>query len=245
MAAINEYKQESISKYLKGLTADKVTDYSLWKAVRKIKRPTVQAPPLRKKDGTWGRTSMEKGIMFADHLESIFQPVLRQTEKENIIPVDSEEDCTIELVRTPKEVKKEIDTNINVKKAPGYDRIIGKILKELPRKAIVKLTYLINAAFRLKYVPRQWKIAEVIMIPKPGKSPEDVASYRPISLLPTISKLFEKLLLKRLKPIIENKQLIPFHQFDFREEHSTIDQVHRITDVIKKSLEENSVQQSS
>lgn len=97
---------------------------------------------------------------------------------------------------------------------------------------------MINAAFRLKYVPRQWKIAEVVMIPEPGKPPLEVASYRSISLLPNISKLFEKLLLKRLKPIIESKQLIPSHQFGFRKEHSTIDQVHRITDVIEKSLEE-------
>ncbi|KMQ84691.1 rna-directed dna polymerase from mobile element jockey-like protein [Lasius niger] len=192
-ATIREYKQESISKYLNELTADKVTNYSLWKAVRKIKRPIVQAPPLRKMDGTWGRTSEEKGIMFADHLESTFQPLLRQTDNENITPADSGEDCAIVFV-TPKEVKKEIDTNINGKKAPGYDRITGKILKELPRKAVVKLTYLINAAFRLKYVPRQWKLAEVVMIPKPGKPPEEVASYRPISLLPSISKLFEKLL---------------------------------------------------
>lgn len=84
----------------------------------------------------------------------------------------------------------------------------------------------------MKYVPRQWKVAEVIMIPKPGKLPND-KKYRPISLLPIISKLFEKLLLKRLKPIIEERKLIPTHQFGFREKHSTIERVHRITKVIE------------
>ena len=78
------------------------------------------------------------------------------------------------------------------------------------------------------------------MIAKPGKSPYEVESYRPISLLPVISKLFEKLL-KRLKPIIQNEKLIPEHQFEFRPRHSTIDQVHRITDVIERSLEEKQV----
>ena len=95
---------------------------------------------------------------------------------------------------------------MNPKKAPEFDLITGEVLQQLPRKAIVKITNLINAVFRLKYVPRLWKVAEVIMIPKSGKPPREAASYRPISLLPLMSKLFEKLLIKRLKPIIERKR---------------------------------------
>jgi hypothetical protein len=70
------------------------------------------------------------------------------------------------------------------------------------------------------------------MISKPGIRPHEAASYRPISLLPTMSKFFEKLLIKRLKSIIKRKNLIPNHQFGFRSKHSTIDQVHRITNII-------------
>lgn len=103
------------------------------------------------------------------------------------------------------------------------------------------LMYLINAVFRLKHVPSIWKVAEIIMIPKPGKLLNEVTSYRPISLLPIISKVFEKLLLKRLKPIIERKKLIPNHQFGFRQKHSTIDQVHRIINTIEETLEEKLV----
>jgi hypothetical protein len=55
--------------------------------------------------------------------------------------------------------------------------------------------------------------------------------------LPIIAKVFEKLLLKRLKPIIHRNNLIPVHQFGFREQHSTIDQVHRITNIIEKAYE--------
>ena len=132
----------------------------------------------------------------------------------------------------------EIDTNINTKKAPGFDEISPRILKELPKKAIIHLTHIYNAILRIEFVPEQWKRAEVIMLLKPGKPPEQASSYRPISLLSCMSKLFEKLLLKRLKPIIEEKQLIPDHQFGFRTKHSTIDQVHRVTNVINKAIEE-------
>lgn len=101
--------------------------------------------------------------------------------------------------------------------------------------------HLINAAIRLKYIPGPWKIAEVIMISKPGKPKNEVAFYRPISLLPIMSKMFERLLLSRLKPIIEERELIPRHQFRFREKHSTIEQVHRITNIIERALEEKQI----
>jgi hypothetical protein len=56
-------------------------------------------------------------------------------------------------------------------------------------------------------------------------SSSEVESYRPISLLPIMSKLFEKLILKRLKRlkrlnIINEKHLVPTHQFGFRNNHS-------------------------
>ena len=95
---------------------------------------------------------------------------------------------------------------------------------------------MINARNRLNYVPDTWKTAKVIMILKPEKNLSEVESYRLISLLPIISKLFEKLILKRLKPTLDQRNLIRSHQFDFRNNHSTIDQIHCITDVIEKAL---------
>jgi len=66
------------------------------------------------------------------------------------------------------------------------------------------------------------------MIQKPDKPAELVESYRPISLLPVLSKLFEKFLLSRLLEIIERKKVIPNHQFGFRHRYATIKQIHRI-----------------
>ena len=92
-----------------------------------------------------------------------------------------------------QEPRNEIKNNVNAKKAPGYDLITGKILKELLEKNLKKLQHLFNAAFRLKQVPSQWKVAKVTMILKPDKVPSNKKSYRPISLMPVISKLFQKL----------------------------------------------------
>src|SRR6266576_5594296 len=74
------------------------------------------------------------------------------------------------------------------------------------------------------------------MLKKPNKPPHEVTSYRPISLLPSLLKLFEKLLLKRLKPHIE--KILPDFQFGFRNHHSTIEQIQHVVALIEKSLEE-------
>jgi hypothetical protein len=75
------------------------------------------------------------------------------------------------------------------------------------------------------------------MIVKPGKNADDVTSYRPISLLPLLSKVFEKILLLRLTPIIEASNRIPPHKFGFRKKHGTIEQAHRLVNKIHNDLE--------
>jgi hypothetical protein len=72
---------------------------------------------------------------------------------------------------------------------------------------------------------------------KSGKPLNELTSYRPLSLLPIVSKLFEKLLWKRLLPIVEINRLIPNHQFGFRQRHSIIQQTHRVVRKINEALE--------
>jgi GTPase SAR1 family protein len=238
---IQELKQQEISTYLEELSNEASSNYSLWKATRKLKRPSTQIPPIRNENGTWARSNQEKADLFADHLEEVLQPNEEDgMHTQNLENVAVLRGSRLILPTTPREVLKEIK-NTTQKKTPGFDLITGEILRHLPQRAVVKLTHLYNAAFRLKYVPRLWKVADVILIQKPGKPPNEPTSYRPISLLPILSKLFEKLLIKRLNPIMEEGDVIPTHQFGFRSKHSTIDQIHRITNVIEKSLEEKKV----
>jgi hypothetical protein len=77
------------------------------------------------------------------------------------------------------------------------------------------------------------------MIQKPEKISTDVASYRPISLLPILSRILEKLLLKRMYRDTNLQKWVPSHQFGFRKAHLTIQQCHRITDIINKAFEEH------
>ena len=136
-----------------------------------------------------------------------------------------------------KEVESTIKKDLNPKKAPGFDLITGKVLKEISKTCIQKITHIFNAVLRLEYYPSLWKVSQIIMIPKHGKNKTEVTSYRPISLIPVLSKVLEKLLLKRLNPVLEAQSLIPKHQFGFRNRHATTEQVHRVVNTINKALE--------
>jgi hypothetical protein len=57
---ILQIKQQSIDAYLQELTDDASTDCSLWKATKRLKRPTMDIPPVRKQDHTWARSNKKK-----------------------------------------------------------------------------------------------------------------------------------------------------------------------------------------
>ena len=111
------------------MTNDNNTDYSLWKATKKIKRPIMQIPPNREKDGKWARNNEQKAQRFAEHQEHIFQPHGSQKGKEVITEEIVQENEEIELVTTT-EVKNEIKNNISPKKTPGFDLISSTTVTE-------------------------------------------------------------------------------------------------------------------
>ena len=155
---------------------------------KKSKNTVTHSAPIKKPDGTWAKSNKDKAEIFVEHLSSIFQP---NTETSNIDVdnITNSYENSIPLVRR-KELIKEINC-LKLKKCPGFDLISSEILKNLPKKALNFLQKLFNTSLKLNYFPSIWKVAEIIMIPKPGKSMNDVKSYRPISLLPIISKLLE------------------------------------------------------
>jgi hypothetical protein len=73
----------------------------------------------------------------------------------------------------------------------------------------------------------------VIPIPKPGRDHSDPSNYRRISLLSSISKIFERIILRRLNAFISGHNVFPNHQFGFRAAHSTFHQLNRVDRHVK------------
>jgi len=234
-----KYKADQYLNYIKSLNP---TDNSLWKATKKLTKVRESIPPLLKRDNMLASTDEEKSLVFAEHLISTFKPhqdIFPNLDHLNQVSASISFPLPMSLPIKPISpgeivcVIKKLPAN----KAPGHDLITNKVLKHLSKKCVLSLTHIFNSMLRLSYFPSIWKLAVVILIPKVGKPKNLASSYRPISLLPTLGKLFEKLILLRIRPILYEHQIIPNTQFGFRTKHSTIHQVHRLTDTIANALE--------
>ena len=77
------------------------------------------------------------------------------------------------------------------------------------------------------------------MIIKPGKPPNLPSSYRPITLLPTIAKVYERCLLAKLISIERRLHIIPDEQHSFRTKHSTATQLIRVSKILIRNFNQN------
>jgi hypothetical protein len=123
-------------------------------------------------------------------------------------------------------------------KAPGPNGIPNRALKHLPQRPVLLLVQIFNAIFLTHHFPSLWKHARVISILKPGKDPALPSSYRPISLLDVIGKLFDKILLARILREVSERGLMQDEQFAFRPGHSTSLQLARLVERITRNFDE-------
>lgn len=232
-----KFRSQNYDEYLSSLTTK---DNSLWLATKRILQFQQPASPLQRVDGTWARSLEEKANEFANHLENTFSP----NPDNNPIHTSRVLQSLVEPIPlslppkpfSPSEIKYAIH-HLPLKKSPGPDLITAVILRNLPHKGLMFLTLLFNSILRTTHFPTSWKHSAVILIPKPNKPPTSPSSYRPISLLSIIAKLFEKLIYKRILSIVESHNVIPDHQFGFRSRHSTTQQAFRVVDSISSALE--------
>jgi Exonuclease III len=118
--------------------------------------------------------------------------------------------------------------------APGPDGIQNIIWKHFPITALTHLAKLFSASLHFGHIPQRWKEAHILMIPKPNKNPGDPNSYRPISLTNTISKLMEKIIVRKYNPLIQ--KVLPPSQAGFRPGMEITDQLLRVLTPIEHSL---------
>lgn len=107
------------------------------------------------------------------------------------------------------------------KKSCGHDGIPNTVLRKLSTTCISKLATLFNQTFNIGYFPKTWKVAIVVPILKPTKPASEATSYRPISLLPCLSKIYERALKHEIDIFCEDRNIIPNDQFGFMAGRST------------------------
>ena len=130
--------------------------------------------------------------------------------------------------------------NLPAKNSCGYDDISSIFLKRITTSIIKPLTIAINQVLNNGIFPDKLKIAKVVPIFKSG----DCAltnNYRPISLLPVISKVIEKIIYTQLSLYFESNKLFSDSQYGFRPNRSTEQATLELTDRIISAMDNNDV----
>ena len=127
---------------------------------------------------------------------------------------------TIKMKFVKEEAVDSIINKLKNKTSRGIDGISNQILKIAKAELLRPITFLVNQMIHTGTYPQQLKIAKVTPIFK-ANDKEQFSNYRPISLLPSISKIFESVIYQQLmKYLLENK-LLSSQQYGFRANHST------------------------
>lgn len=123
------------------------------------------------------------------------------------------------------------------KKSAGVDGISSFILKLCGPEIVRSITYIINRSIYEGVVPSKWKTAKIIPLFKKGdKANPD--HYRPISLLPCVSKLLERVVQRQLVRYLSDNNILAKQQSGFRSKHSTSTTLIKVTDDWLMSLDQ-------
>ena len=136
---------------------------------------------------------------------------------------------------TDNDTQRAIDKLEN-KSSSGHDGISNKLLKLLKIELSKSLTLIINQMITTGIFPDSFKISKITPLFKKGDA-SMLSNYRPISLLPTISKIFERILYKQLYDYFNSNNLLAEEQYGFRTNHSTEYAAIKLVDNVSKEME--------
>ena len=136
---------------------------------------------------------------------------------------------------TPKMVKKVI-TNLDLSKASGPDCIPVVVLKNCEPELSYILAKLFNKCLKESCFSDCWKVSSVVPVFKNVGERSTAKNYRPVSLLSVVSKVFEKLVNKRIVDHLEKCGLFSDFQYGFRSSRSTTDLLTVVSDRIARAF---------
>ena len=125
---------------------------------------------------------------------------------------------------------------LKTNKAVGLDKISARLLKDAVDVITPSLTAFFNLSLQTITFPSVWKIAKVIPLFKKGDK-QNASNYRPISILPTISKILEKTVHTQFYAYLTENNSISPNQFGFRLKSSTVTSASQLSDQILHSMD--------
>ena len=121
------------------------------------------------------------------------------------------------------------------RKASGYDNIPPGLLKDAATVLSGPLAFIINLSMRTGTVPTDWKLAKVVPLHKGGT--HEISNYRPISILPVLSKVMERCVHNQLISYLDSNKILSSKQFGYRKNRSTEIATLLLTNEIRKEVD--------
>ena len=218
----------------------------LWSGIRLIiDHKGSSSPSITKIKDPKGHTTldtMEIANIFNNFFVNIADDITKKLPGDPKSPLDylaDRNDKSMFLSPVTASEIENIIANLNPSKSVGPHSIPVKLLKILRPHISNIITKLVNQSFVQGVFPSKLKIAKVIAVFKKG-DPELPSNYRPISLLPVFSKVYEKLIHKRLYSFLSSEKLIYPFQFGFQPNFSIDHALISMTESIKYTLDSGS-----
>ena len=239
---INQESTISWEKFCNSISLESHPKKSWRKITDFLKPKGPRSYPTLKLDNKTAKTNSEKAQLFAESVErnfgieshlfskSQFDRINKFVEAhsyhftpldslyDNITATDDDSDLVVDV--DPDILIRIVRNELKNGKAPGIDNVYNIILKKAIGTGVYKvLARAFTTSLKLGFIPHVWKIAVLCMLIKPSQT----TSYRPISLLSAIMKLFERVIEKRFRKHLEDNGFFSKYQSGFRKSNSTND----------------------
>ena len=217
-----------------------------WKKINNLqnKKKPQNKLPLIIKDGD---SQIDDPKLIANKLNKNFVlkgpklasklPPSNKSALENMMPRVNDSITNI-ILKTPA-VRKRIN-ELKTNKAAGYDNISAKMLKWLVDVIAPLLTQVFNKYLSIGKYPDLFKIAKVTALHKGGEK-INCENYRPISVLPQLNQIFEKLIQDHLTEFFTKNNILTKNQYGFRKGHSTSHGITHLNEKVIEALEKKHV----
>lgn len=179
---------------------------------------TETIPPLDGPNGTTIIDDVEKATLLNEHFAE-----QSQSPRNKQVPIDFANDNIQKLseLRVSETDVLKLLNSLNPSKSSGPDKLPTKLLKLIAILIYEPLTKLFNKSLSEGRFPTLWKTANITAIFKRKGSCADPTNYRPISLLPCLSKILEKLVFRAIYSHLTDNNILTEKQSGYRPKHGT------------------------
>ena len=240
-------KRKAVQDHFANLCKDKNSDQKkFWNTIKpyissRKKQTSHNERIVLKDNGVIVREQKEVAEVLIEHFSSAKDADSSESQRPSIQRkiennVDSSRSFTI--TNTNSDEVKSIMKNLKINKSTGHDQIPALAIKESAEILCHPFSSLVNYLFDAGKVPLSWKLGEIVPVHKKDCTLTKT-NYRPITILPVLSKIFEKLVHTRIGSYFE--EVYHKNVFAYRQHHGCDSAILSLTEEFKKELDSRKV----